>query len=149
MKIKKEKSCKDCMCYGACKMHYRHKCELTYDTQREINNAMRQAQKNSHICEHFKDSSKFMELPTNLKKGDRVYFIYEDKGKYEVYNPSIVSAVMKEGFFTFGDIRCTEKDEFDAYRDDFNYYSEIGKICFYTKKEAQKAVDKKNKKEKR
>lgn len=147
--MKKEYKCTDCAHFDVCQMHYRHKCELTYDTQREINFAMKQAQKASPICDYFKDSSKFMELPTNLKKGDRVYFIYEEKGKFEVSNPSIVSAVMKEGFFTFGDIRCTEKDEFDAYRDDFNYYSEIGKICFYTKKEAQKAVDKKNKKEKR
>lgn len=147
--MKKEYKCTDCVHYDVCQMHYRQKCELAYDTKKEINYAMRQAQKNSHICELFKNRSKYMELPTNLKKGDRVYFIYEEKGKFEVSNPSIVSAVMKEGFFTFGNIYCTKEDEFDAYRDDFNYYSEIGEICFYTKKEAQKAVDKKNKKEKR
>lgn len=126
---KQEKSCKNCICVAAC--------DAFFPNAEGVPERL--------PCEHFKDSSKFMELPTNLKKGDRVYFIDEEKGKYEVVeSPSIVSAVMKEGFFTYGYTNCTEKDEFDAYRDDFNSYSEIGDTCFYTIEEAQEAADKKN-----
>lgn len=126
---KQEKSCKNCICVAAC--------DAFFPNAEGVPERL--------PCEHFKDSSKFMELPTNLKKGDRVYFIDEEKGKYEVVErPSIVSAVMKEGFFTYGYTNCTEKDEFDAYRDDFNSYSEIGDTCFYTIEEAQEAADKKN-----
>jgi rubrerythrin len=45
-------------------MHYKQKCELTYETKREVRNAMRKAQKAVDIeCDHYKDRYRFVELP--------------------------------------------------------------------------------------
>jgi hypothetical protein len=45
-------------------MHYKQKCELTYETEREVRSAMRKAQKAVDIeCDHYKDRYRFVELP--------------------------------------------------------------------------------------
>ena len=65
-------SCKDCVHYEVCQMHYKQKCELTYETEREVEIAMRKAQKAVDIeCDYYKDRSRFVELP--CKVGDKVY----------------------------------------------------------------------------
>ena len=65
-------TCADCVHYEVCQMHYKQKCELTYETEREVRIAMRKAQKAVDIeCDHYKDSSRFVELP--CKVGDKVY----------------------------------------------------------------------------
>ena len=57
-------SCKDCVHYEVCQMHYKQKCELTYETEREVEIAMRKAQKDVDIeCDYYKDRSRFVELP--------------------------------------------------------------------------------------
>jgi len=57
-------TCKDCVHYEVCQMHYKQKCELTYETEREVRIAMRKAQKAVDIeCDHYKDRSRFVELP--------------------------------------------------------------------------------------
>ena len=56
-------SCKDCVHFEACKMHYRQKCELTYESKREVEIAMCKAQKAVDIeCDYYKDRSRFVEL---------------------------------------------------------------------------------------
>ena len=56
-------SCKDCVHVEVCKMHYRQKCELTYESDREVEIAMRKAQKAVDIeCNYYKDRSRFVEL---------------------------------------------------------------------------------------
>ena len=65
-------SCKDCVHFEACKMHYRQKCELTYESEREVEIAMCKAQKAVDIeCDYYKDRSRFVDLP--CKVGDKVY----------------------------------------------------------------------------
>ena len=65
-------SCKDCVHYEVCQMHYKQKCELTYETEREVEIAMRKAQKAVDIeCDYYTDRSRFVELP--CKVGDKVY----------------------------------------------------------------------------
>lgn len=57
-------SCKDCVHYEVCQMHYKQKCELTYETEREVEIAMRKAQKAVDIeCDYYKDRARFVELP--------------------------------------------------------------------------------------
>lgn len=65
-------SCKECYHYEVCRMHYQQKCELTYETEKEVRRAMLEAEKGSPICDHFKDRSQFVELPCRV--GDKVYF---------------------------------------------------------------------------
>ena len=55
-------SCKECYHYEVCRMHYRQKCELTYETEKEVRRAMLEAEKGNPICDHFKDRSRFVEL---------------------------------------------------------------------------------------
>ena len=63
-------SCKDCVHVEVCKMHYRQKCELTYESKREVEIAMRKAQKAVDIeCDYYKDRSRFVELPDDFPKG--------------------------------------------------------------------------------
>ena len=66
-------SCKECYHYEVCRMHYRQKCELTYETEKEVRRAMLKAEKGCPICDHFKDHSRFVELP--CKVGDTLYTI--------------------------------------------------------------------------
>ena len=66
-------SCKECYHYEVCRMHYQQKCELTYETEKEVRRAMLEAEKGSPICDHFKDRSRFVELPCKL--GDTLYTI--------------------------------------------------------------------------
>ena len=71
-------TCKECLHFEVCRMHYRQKCELAYDTQKEVNYAIKRAEKGSPICEHFKDRSRFVELPCKL--GDTVYIALNEYG---------------------------------------------------------------------
>ena len=73
-------SCKDCVHYEVCQMHYKQKCELTYETEREVEIAMRKAQKAVDIeCDYYKDRSRFVELP--CVAGEYVYVIEPIFGK--------------------------------------------------------------------
>lgn len=54
-------SCKKCIHYEVCKMHYRQKCELLYDSPKEIERAIKKADKGCRSCEYFKDRSKIKE----------------------------------------------------------------------------------------
>lgn len=57
-------TCAECVHYEVCQMHYKQKCELTYETEREVEIAMRKAQKAVDIeCDYYKDRSRFVELP--------------------------------------------------------------------------------------
>ena len=62
-------SCKECYHYEVCRMHYQQKCELTYETEKEVRHAMLEAEKGCPICEHFADRSRFVELPNDFPKG--------------------------------------------------------------------------------
>ena len=56
-------TCKDCIHFEVCKMHYQQKCELTYDNERDVKKAMKRAEQGCPICEHFKARSQFVKLP--------------------------------------------------------------------------------------
>lgn len=67
-------ACKNCLHYEVCQMHYKQKCELTYETEREVRSAMHKAQKAVDIeCDYYKDLSLFVELP--CKAGTTVYTV--------------------------------------------------------------------------
>ena len=140
--------CTDCANFDVCMMHYRQKCELTYDTQREINFAMKQAQKASPICEHFKNKKQIIDIPYPVQQGDKLFFVYEERnGKYYVSEePDVVTAVFKDGFFTSS---ITDSDgTFDPDRDGFYRWEDLGTNInseyFFTKEEAIQAINKAN-----
>lgn len=70
-------SCKECCHYEVCRMHYQQKCELTYETEKEVRHAMHEAEKGSPICKHFADRSQFMKLPCKI--GGTIYHIENEK----------------------------------------------------------------------
>lgn len=133
--------CKNCVHFEVCKMHYQQKCELTYESEKEVRRAMRKAEKGSSTCEHFKDSSKFIELPMNVKRGDKLWYFSEDRfeDKHVCELPDTVTAVMKEGFFVSTRIN---KDLFDITTNEFYEWSAIGTEYFLTKEEAEHALKK-------
>lgn len=103
-------------------MHYRQKCELTYESKREVEIAMRKAQKAVDIeCDYYKDRSRFAELP---RVGDKVYELcrINQFGDYKIVESEI------KGF-----IVDTDGTAFD--------YELLGKRFFLTPEEALKERD--------
>ena len=70
------KACANCVHIDVCRMNYRQKCELTYDTEEEVNEAMRRVEKESNICEYYLDCAQFINLPCKI--GDTCYIIDKD-----------------------------------------------------------------------
>lgn len=136
----KTESCHDCSHFAVCKMHYRQKCELTYDTEEEIEYAMKRAEKESHICEHFQNKKRTINIPYPIKQGDKLFYVVQElNGEYHVAEkPDIVTAVLKDGFFVSTDGNKT----FMPHKDDFYRWTDIGKEYQLTKKAAKKQCKK-------
>lgn len=107
-------TCKDCVHYDVCNI-------FGYEVLG-----------NFDICVHFKDKSKFIELP--CKVGDKVFVI----DKKEIYECSIygIDIDFKGGWFTF-----LHNGVFPSFKNKKVYYlSEMGKTVFLTKEEAEQAL---------
>lgn len=77
------------------------------------------------VCEHFKDRSKFVELP--FKTGDRIYVV-------DIRLEKIIERIITE-------IRITDCDTIYAKCYGFSYPSySFGKTVFLTKEEAEQAL---------
>ena len=112
-------SCKECYHYEVCRMHYRQKCELTYETEKEVRRAMLKAEKGSPICDHFKDRSRFVELPCKL--GNSVFSLNPNRTFHAIrVDGANVELITSQGFI-------------------FNQ-SLIGKTVFLTREEAEQAL---------
>ena len=132
-------SCKECYHYEVCRMHYQQKCELTYETEKEVRRAMLEAEKGSPICDHFKDRSRFVELP--CKVGDTVY-AYPCSNYLHVIEDFIIDLVIlvdrKNSVIGFRAGRTCEQNgrkcdiEFDL--------KDIGKTVFLNREEAEQAL---------
>jgi hypothetical protein len=96
-------TCKDCVHYDVCEFHLDEKTTMTVNE-----------------CMHFKDKSKFVELP--CKVGDTVYEI--DGGNSE--SGDIYSSVVRRVIFDTAGIAFDERA--------------IGKAIFLTREEAEKAL---------
>lgn len=119
-------TCADCVHVEVCKMHYRQKCELTYESEREVEIAMCKAQKAVDIeCDYYKDRSRFVEMPFQL--GDDVYCtrmfkIYKKTVKKIELDDEGIAIITEDGY-------CIDSS-----------------ICFRSQKEAEQALMKEREK---
>ena len=123
-------SCKDCLHVEVCRMHYRQKCELTYDSEKQVNYAMKRAEEGNPICDHFKDRSRFVELP--CKVGDRLY-VTIPKSKYIAEYVVIALWVEESGII----IRIVDTRFFTV---SILFVRDIGTKAFLTKEQAEQAL---------
>ena len=129
-------SCKECYHYEVCRMHYQQKCELTYETEKEVRHAMLEAEKGSPICEHFKDRSRIVEPP--CKVGDTVYVLDSDNAIDEYFTKK--KNIVEERHVQR--IEIHKNNEFKIF--DTPAYGEppkkIGETMFFTKEAAEQAL---------
>ena len=132
-------SCKECYHYEVCRMHYQQKCELTYETEKEVRRAMLQAEKGSPICDHFKDRSLFVELP--CKVGDKVYLLDNLHIKY-----ADVIGIYIDAFGGVFDLRIYTNIQlangfgYEYFISKDYTFEDIGKRIFLTKEAAEQAL---------
>lgn len=125
-------SCHDCVHVEVCKMHYRQKCELTYESEREVEIAMCKAQKAVDIeCDYYKDQSRFVELP--CKVGDTVYVIESIAGEEKIIQDHVET--MGIGYYADG----INIYQWDGVKTD-GYFEDFGKTVFLTREEAEQAL---------
>ena len=124
------KTCENCICLERCK-------EL-YDAFGVFINI-----EESSICKHFKDKTKFIEKPFNIR--DRIYIItkYSHSSPYEIINCIVTKMRFKddgaitfscEGHYTNG--HCYISGNFKT--------SSIGKTVFLTQEDAEKKLEELN-----
>ena len=123
-------SCKDCVHYEVCQMHYKQKCELTYETEREVEIAMRKAQKAVDIeCDYYKDRSRFVELPCKI--GEKIY----DPVRGQISEYKVISFGVNE-YGLYLNLRCIQ----GLCRHDMIRPEWIGTTVFFTPEEAEQAL---------
>ena len=129
-------SCKECYHYEVCRMHYRQKCELTYETEKEVRRAMLEAEKESPICDHFKDRSRFVELPCRV--GDKVYF----NNVHLRYARVIAIYIDASGGMFDLDIttNIATATGYEHFINKDYTFEDIGKRLFLTREEAEQAL---------
>lgn len=136
-------SCKECYHYEVCRMHYQQKCELTYETEKEVRRAMLEAEKGSPICDNFKDRSRFVELPCKI--GDTAWIVVPYKNGGGHFYTGIVTGVhvtdrktiykLPYKRFNYIVIRFVQTDSLKHIN-----FNEIGKTIFFTKEGAEQAL---------
>ena len=139
-------SCKECYHYEVCRMHYRQKCELTYETEKEVRRAMLKAEKGSPICDHFKDRSRFVELP--CKVGDSVFTIDKKEKIQEciVINVNCKTQMTLDKKLWIDFIIVTEPvDDSIPFPMIFTYSITKNQILFLTKESAEQALKERKK----
>ena len=97
---------------------------MTYETEKEVRRAMLEAEKGSPICDHFKDRSRFVELP--CKVGDTVYRLKDGK-------------VTKEQVVEFG-ISSRGVVLYRTLGYELGYSDYFGNSLFFSKEEAEQAL---------
>lgn len=112
-----KRTCEECLSYGAC---------LVFCTETVL--------RNHGICEHFKDRSRFVELP--CKVGDTVYRI-DKSGCYPKYEPFVQELTVTE--ISWKHEKYGNKDlGFAIIANGIRYkFSSIGKTVFLNREEAE------------
>ena len=109
-------TCKDCLHYDVCEFHLDEKTTMTVDE-----------------CMHFKDKSKFVELP--CKVWDTVYVLTPKTNK-------VFKGEVRKMLFNHKNelVICVARNE-HSFNVNGNYkLSSFGKTVFLTKEEAEKAL---------
>ena len=132
-------SCKDCVHYEVCQMHYKQKCELTYETEREVEIAMRKAQKAVDIeCDYYKDRSRFVELP--CKVGDKVYLDNLHIKYADVIGIYIDAFGGVLDLRVFTNVPIPNGFGYEHFISKDYTFEDIGKRIFLTREEAEKVL---------
>lgn len=97
---------------------------------------------NRDSCEHFKDRSRFVELP--CKVGNTLYMLNRNKSNIQemtLDKPDIRCHCVKDDEFSSCMPICNDKENgICAYRFHLDF-SEIGKTVFLTREEAERALN--------
>lgn len=93
----------------------------------------------SRQCQHFKDRSRFVELPYSLSEGDKLKYIFTDENNEIRIGDDweVVTKICKDGFFVTG--RINSDGTYQA-GDCFYPWSAIGTEYFLTKEKAEQAL---------
>lgn len=126
--------CKDCVHFEACKNIY----EIHGDGLSE----------ESYGCEHFKDRSRFVELPQSVHLCDAVHFVLKGLDEIDLQEYAFTvgkNAVSDTVQFiteigTYGFWVGESPREFAPDYDDFYYWYELGKTVFLSREEAEQAL---------
>ena len=106
----------------------------------------------SDDCDHFQDRSRFVELPYPIKPHDKVWYILEGLGEFDLKDYDISSGdcavgnvpdtVIDVGIHGFWVNQLSERNEDYLVPDDCDFISwdEIGKTYFLTREAAEKAL---------
>ena len=122
-------SCKDCLHVEICEDFTRYK--LSPSKAEEILPILRER---GNTCEHFKDRSRFLELP--CLPGDKVFLISSyarEIREYKVFSMYLMIAKNNHWF------RINLENQRGAILVDY-HFSDIGKTVFLTREEAEQAV---------
>ena len=103
-------------------------------------------------CKHFKDRSRFVELPYPIKPHDKVWYILEGLGEFDLKDYDISSGdcavgnvpdtVIDVGIHGFWVNQLSERNEDYLVPDDCDFISwgEIGKTYFLTRESAEQSL---------
>lgn len=115
-------SCKDCIHHEACDYW------LSKERKHLISDE-------GFICEHFKDHTRFVELP--CKVGDKVYVLCVEN-KIQVKSIRIISILEATVIYYFDD------EKFNSSLNDYCCKDDLGETVFLTRAEAEKALEERN-----
>lgn len=125
-------SCKDCLIADIC---------YKYKDMRDGKKTYSEYFGEDTYCEHFKDRSRFVELP--CKVGNTLYMLNRNKSNIQemtLDKPDIRCHCVKDDEFSCCMPICNDKENgICAYRFHLDF-SEIGKTVFLTREEAERAL---------
>lgn len=120
--------CKDCVHVDVCREYVMG---LAAARCVELNEAEIEQVLVSDDCEHFKDRSRFVELP--CKVGDKVYVIEDIAGEAKIIQDVVETIGI--GYYADG----INIYQFDGIKTD-GYFEDFGKTVFLTREEAEQAL---------
>ena len=119
-------TCKDCIHVEVCEDFTRHK--LSPERAKELLPILRDK---GRTCEHFKDRSRFLELP--CKVGDTVFVVEEIAEERKIIKDHVETIGI--GYYADG----VNIYQFDGIKTD-GYFEDFGKTVFLTREEAEQAL---------
>ena len=121
-------NCKDCVHVEVCEDFT--KAKLSPERAEELLPVLRE---HGRICDHFKDRSRFVELPCMV--GDTVYVL---KGEHIEF--AHVIAIYLDSSGGMFDLKIFKEIAINFYISKYNTFENIGKTVFLTLEEAEQAL---------
>lgn len=144
-------SCKDCLYVEICEDITRHK--LSPSKAEEILPILRER---GNTCEHFKDRSRFVELPQSVHLCDAVHFVLKGLDEIDLQEYTFTvgkNAVSDTVQFiteigTYGFWVGESPREFAPDYDEFYHWYELGETVFLSREAAEQALKERGENEK-